>query len=179
MIPPGISKHPIGNADPILFAAGLAAAVDRLIDDTAAGEGIAGKIVVTVFPGNIKAAEDIRHVLREPAPALCLQDGRHAVKGLRDAPGDAGQGIAIAAEGNGSTDDIFEIRPLQKGSDRFRHRLLAALIVIIARPDLVTGAGEVITELLHNVSRISPLLRPVLARKIALEVASAPLIPSG
>ncbi len=89
MIPPGISKHPIGNADPILFAAGLAAAVDRLIDDTAAGEGIAGKIVVTVFPGNIKAAENIRHILREPAPALCLQDGGHAVKGLRDAPGDA------------------------------------------------------------------------------------------
>ena len=174
MIPPGISEHPIGNANPILFAAGLAAAVDRLIDDTAAGEGIAGKIVVAVFPGNIKAAEDIRHVLREPAFALCLQDGGHAVKDLRDAPGDAGQGITIAAEGNGSPDDIFEIRPLQKGSDRFRHRLLAALIMIIARPDLVTGAGEVITELLHNV--IPDL---VLARKIALEVASAPLIPSG
>ena len=60
MIPPGISEHSIGNANPILFAAGLAAAVDCLIDDTAAGEGIAGKIVVTVFPGNIKAAENIR-----------------------------------------------------------------------------------------------------------------------
>ena len=114
MIPPGISEHPIGNANPILFAAGLAAAVDRLIDDAAAGEVIAGKIVVTVFPGNIKAAEDIRHVLREPAPALCLQDGGHAVKGLRDAPCDAGQCITIAAEGNGSTDDIFESVPSRK-----------------------------------------------------------------
>ena len=74
MIPPGISEHPIGNVNPILFAAGLAAAVDRLIDDTAAGEGIAGKIVVTVFPGNIKAAENIRHILRGPAPPAAVRN---------------------------------------------------------------------------------------------------------
>ena len=62
-----------------------------------AGEKAVSEGILLVPPGDIEAAEDIRHVLREAAPALRLQDGGHAVEGLRDAPGNAGQGVAVAA----------------------------------------------------------------------------------
>ena len=66
---------------------------------------------------------------------------RDAVESLCNAPGDAGQRVAVAvpAEGYRRPDHILEIGTLQEGRDGFRNRLLTALNMAVGRPDFITG----------------------------------------
>lgn len=81
----------------------------------------------------VEPMEDLPHVLREALLARPLQRGRNAVEGLCDGACDAGQGIAVAAEGDCGADDVLKIRPLEEGGDGLRDRALAALHVAVGR----------------------------------------------
>ena len=106
---------------------------------------------MAMFTGDIKAAEDIQHILREPALALSHQNCRYTIEGLRDAAGNTGQRVAVTAERDSRTDDVFKIRPFQESGDRFRHGLLAAFVMVVSRPNLIAGTGEIIAKFPHDV----------------------------
>ena len=106
---------------------------------------------MSMLAGDIESSQDILHILREPIPALCFQNRRHAVKCLRDTAGDAGQCVAVATERSRCPDDILEIHSFQKCRDCFRNGLLTTLDMIIRRSNLIAGPRQVITELTNDV----------------------------
>ena len=63
---------------------------------------------------------------------------------LGDASCDGGQGVAVAAQGDGVADGVLEVPALQKGDGGLGNGFLAGLVELIARPDLVQRPGQVI-----------------------------------
>lgn len=74
-----------------------------------------------------------------------------AVCRLGDAAGDGGQGVAVAAQGDSVANGVLKVAALQKGDDGLGYSLLAGLVELVARPDLVQGPGQVIAVLLLDV----------------------------
>ena len=66
-------------------------------------------------------------------PALLFQFLRDAVEALGDGTGDAGKGIAVAAQRDGGANDIFKAFPFQKGGDGFRDGFLTAFHMAVGR----------------------------------------------
>jgi hypothetical protein len=67
-----------------------------------------------------EAVEHRQHIVWQLLPAFSGHLVRYAVKRLRDASSNTGQGVAVSAEGNGRADHIFEVCSLQKGGDGLR-----------------------------------------------------------
>ena len=89
----------------------------------------------------VKPAHNLQHILFQAVNALCHHADRNAVKCLRDTAGDAGQGVAVSAQRYSRPDHILKIISLQEGRYCLRHRLLAALHMVVPRTDLVAGAA--------------------------------------
>ena len=68
----------------------------------------------------LKPPQNLPQILRQTLPALLFQFLRDAVEALGDGTGDAGKGIAVAAQGNGGANHIFKTLSLQKRGDGFR-----------------------------------------------------------
>lgn len=66
---------------------------------------------------------------------------------LGDAAGDGGQGVAVTAQGDGVADGVLKVPALQKGDDGLGDSLLAGLVELVARPDLIQGPGQVVAVL--------------------------------
>ena len=79
---------------------------------------------------------------------------------LGDAASDGGQGVAVAAQGDGVADGVLEVPALQKGDDSLRDGLLAGLVEPVAWPDLVQRPGQVIAIFPLDVLP-DPLLAPL------------------
>jgi hypothetical protein len=69
------------------------------------------------------------------------------IKSLRDSPGNAGNGVAVTAYGNGFSDSILKIPRFKEGPDGLRDRTLAGLIKLVGRPDFIQRERQVITEI--------------------------------
>ena len=90
------------------------------------------------------------HLLRQTLQGFLLQLRRHPVKGFGNAAGNAGKGVAVAAEGDRIAKCILKTDAFQKSNDCFRHSFLTGLHMMIGRPNFIAGAVQVITEgLLH------------------------------
>ena len=100
-----------------------------------------------------------QHVLRQPIPAFGDHLVWNAVECFCDTPGDTGQRIAIAAEGNRRPDHVLKVSSLKERGDGLWHRFLAALHVVVGRPDFITGTGKVIAKLVDDI--IPDLILPV------------------
>ncbi len=72
--------------------------------------------------------------------------GKRSIERLCDASGDAGQGIAVSADGNSLADGILEILALQKTDDRLRNRPLAAGIPTIGPMQFLPRTPQVIAK---------------------------------
>ena len=89
-------------------------------------------------------------ILRQTFQSLVPQFLRHPIKSFGNAAGDAGKGVAVAAEGDRIAERILKAGAFQKGDDGFRHGLLTGLHMVIARPNFIAGTAQVIAEgLLH------------------------------
>ena len=97
--------------------------------------------------GLLKPSQNLPQILRQSLPALPLQFLRDAVEALGDGTGDAGKGIAIAAQGRGGANHVLKAVALQKGGDGFRDGFLTAFHMTVARADLVTGAAQIVMEI--------------------------------
>ena len=65
------------------------------------------------------------------------------VEGLGDAAGDAGEGVAVAAQGNGQADRRLEVGAVEESHHGLGCRALAGGVPLIDGTDLVAGAVEV------------------------------------
>ena len=83
--------------------------------------------------------QNLPHVRLDPFPAFFLQIVRYSVKGFGHAAGDAGQGVAVPAQGHCGSDDVLEAGALQECGDGDRYRALAADVEMISEPDFITG----------------------------------------
>ena len=101
---------------------------------------------------NVKPPQHLQHFFRQAGFALRLQAGGDPVKCLGNAAGDAGQCVAVAAEGNRRPDHILKAVPFKKRGYRLRHRLLTAFHMAIRRPYFIAGAGKVISELPDDIA---------------------------
>lgn len=75
---------------------------------------------------------------------LLLDPGGNPISRLGNAAGDGGQGIAVAAQGDGIADRVLKIPAFQECDDGLGHRLLAGHVETIARTDRIQGPGQVV-----------------------------------
>ena len=68
-----------------------------------------------------------------------------------DAAGDAGQGVAVAAERDGYADGGLEIRAVEEGDDGLRHRALTTLLKRVPGTDLLAGAVQVVAAMRFHI----------------------------
>ena len=108
--------------------------------------------------GLLKPSQNLPQILRQSLPALLFQFLRDAVEPLGDGAGDAGKGIAVAAQRNGGADHIFKTLSLQKRGDGFRDGFLTAFHVAVGRTDFVTGAAQVVMEIFLDVPCVGKVL---------------------
>ena len=74
----------------------------------------------------------------------------HILKSFGNAAGDAGKGVAVAAQRDRIAKCILKTDAFQKSNDGFRHSFLTGLHMMIGRPNFIAGTVQVITEgLLH------------------------------
>ena len=72
---------------------------------------------------------------------LFLDPIGNAVCRLGNAAGDGGQGVAVAAQGDGVADGVLKAPAFQEGDDGLGDGLLAGLVELVARPNLVQRPG--------------------------------------
>ena len=99
----------------------------------------------------LKPPQNFAQILRQSLPALLFQFLRDAVEAFGDGTGDAGKGIAVAAQGNGGANNIFKTLSLQKRGDGFRDGFLTALHMAIGGADFVAGATQIVVKPLLDV----------------------------
>ena len=68
-----------------------------------------------------------------------------------EAAGDAGEGVAVAAERDGEADGTLEIRAVEEGDDGFRHRALTTLLKRVPGTDLLARAAQVVAEMRFHI----------------------------
>lgn len=68
----------------------------------------------------LKPPQKLPQILGQSLPTLLFQLLWDTVEALGDGTGDAGKGIAVAAQRDGGANDIFKAPSLQKRSDGFR-----------------------------------------------------------
>ena len=95
----------------------------------------------------IKPIQYGKHISWQALSALLNHSRGDTVKCLRNSASNAGQRVAVTAEGNCCANHVLKICTLQKCGSRFGHGLLAGLNMVILRSDLIAGAGKVISEL--------------------------------
>lgn len=100
-------------------------------------------------------------------------------KGFGNAAGDAGKGVAVAAQRDRIAKCILKTDAFQKSNDCFRHSFLTGLHMMIGRPNFIAGTVQVITEGLLHILFDFRLAVAGTGQKIAAAVACAPLMPSG
>ena len=91
-----------------------------------------------------------QNILRQTHQCSGDQILRHSIKGLCDAAGDAGDGVAVATQRNSSSQSVLVVRALQKCRDGFRYGFLTALYMMVGRADVVAAAVQVVMEGLLN-----------------------------
>ena len=69
------------------------------------------------------------------------------------APGDAGLGVGVAAEGDGQPHRLHPVVGLQDADQGLGHRSLAGDVEGVARPDRRRGAVEIIAEAVGQLRR--------------------------
>lgn len=75
---------------------------------------------------------------------------RNAVERFRNAAGDRGERVAVAADGNGGTDRVLKGSRFEKRFDRLRNCALTGLVELVGRTDLVNGEIERVVVLLDK-----------------------------
>lgn len=73
--------------------------------------------------------------------------GDAAVIRLGHSPGDAGDRVGIAAEGDGQPDRVLVVRRLQEGDQRLGDAPLARDVEAVSRPDILDPPAQVVAEL--------------------------------
>ena len=127
----------------------------------------------------LKPSQNLPQILRQTLLALLFQFLWDAVVALGHGTGDCRQRVAVAAQRDGSADYIFKADPFQKGGDGFWDGFLTAFHMMVAGTDFVTAAAQIVAKLLLDVVLDFCLGAAGPGQKIALAVASAPLMPSG
>ena len=90
--------------------------------------------------GDVEAAVHLRH-----------HDIRHfPVKGVGDAAGDAGLGIAVAAQGHRFADRVLVTFRFQKRGDSLRHRPGAGGVIPVIGPDGGEALAQIVLKLRFN-----------------------------
>lgn len=89
--------------------------------------------------------------LRQAVTAFLLQLFRYSIETLSDGACDAGQSVAVAAQGYSSADHILEGFPLQKCGGGFRDSFLAGFYMVVCGADLVAGTAEIIAKSIFHV----------------------------
>ena len=98
-----------------------------------------------------KSIQNRQHVLGQPVATFSLHFLRHSVKSLRHCAGNTGQCITVTAERNSCANHIFKTVSFEECRNCFRHGFLAALHMMISRPDLITGSGQIIAKLMNDI----------------------------
>lgn len=127
----------------------------------------------------LKPSQNLPQILRQTLPTLLFQFLRDAVETLGHGTGDAGKGIAVAAQRDGGADHIFKAAPFQKGGNGFRDGFLTAFHMVVGGADFVAGTAQIVMEIGFDVGLDFRFRAAGAGQKIALAVASAPLMPSG
>ena len=96
----------------------------------------------------LEPVQHLQQVRGQPLSGF-RDDGRvdPFIKGLGDAPGHAGYGVAVPAQPDCLADGVLVVLGLQKGDDSLGHRALAGLVEFVGRPDVVEPPAQVIAEL--------------------------------
>ena len=94
----------------------------------------------------LKPSQNLPQILGQSLPALPFQSLRDAVESLGHGTGDAGKGIAVAAQRDGGADNIFKTVSFQKRSDGFRDSFLTAFHMAVCRTDFITAAAQIVME---------------------------------
>lgn len=93
---------------------------------------------------------EFRHCLLEicgqVTHRLCVQGRGYAVERFSDAARDTGQRVAVAAQRDGVAEAVFQVRPVQKGTDGLRHGALTGGVPLVCIPDAVAGEIQVVAE---------------------------------
>ena len=95
----------------------------------------------------VKRSHGLSQLFIEQSQCFCGDLFRNAEECFGDAAGDAGQGVAVAAQGDGVADRVFEVFGLEEGDNRLGDRALAGDVVFVDGADLGQGSGEVVGEL--------------------------------
>ena len=103
-----------------------------------------------------------------------------AVGRFRNAAGDGGQGVAVAAQGNCIPDGVLKISAFQKGDDRLRDTALTGLVEPVVGADLVQCPGEIIVVFLLDEGLDPPLARIGVAVDggFAVPMIAAEIVPA-
>ena len=89
-------------------------------------------------------------ILRQTFQSLVPQFLRHPVKGFGNAAGNAGKGVAVAAQRDRIAKCILKTDAFQKSDDGFRHSFLTGLHMMIGRPNFIAGTAQIVAKgLLH------------------------------
>ena len=81
-------------------------------------------------------------ILRQTFQSLVPQFLRHPVKSFGNAAGDAGKGVAVAAQRDRIAKCILKTDAFQKSNDCFRHSFLTGLHMMIGRPNFHRRYGS-------------------------------------
>lgn len=75
-----------------------------------------------------------------------MQGWGYAVERFGNAARDAGQRVAVATQGDGVAEAVFQVRPVQKGTDGLGHGALTGGVPLVCIPDAVAGEIQVVAE---------------------------------
>ena len=147
----------------ISAAVGIVRVYRRLYLHISRKEHLAGFVIVLLgfcrCPPVLKVVQHSQHILRQSPAALVLHLLRYSVECLGYASRDAGERIAVSSQRHRRPYHILKVLSLQKSGDCLRYRLLTRLHVVICRSDLIAAPGQIISELVRDISPDLVLVR--------------------
>ena len=105
----------------------------------------------SVFQRTIEVPNTCYQIRGQELLTFSFQILWHTIVPLCDGTGDTGQGITIAAQGNGGADDIFKTISRKESGDSFRYGFLAGFHMVVGGANFITGTAQIIAKLLLDI----------------------------